>query len=49
MIIKKKFADYKVCYSLIVLSWMLISNNTAIAQWSEWVAPEETKANKSIL
>ena len=49
MMIKKKVPASKVGYLLlIILSLMLLAQSTAIAQWSDWIAPEETKANESI-
>ncbi len=47
--IKKKYTAYKICYSLtIIFCLMLTAPNTAIAQWSDWVAPEEANAKESI-
>ena len=49
MAIKKKNPASKVGYLLsIIFSLGLVIQNTAFAQWSDWVAPEETKANQSI-
>jgi len=49
MVIKKKVPTSKAGYLLsIIFSLGLVIQNTAIAQWSDWVAPEETKANESI-
>ena len=49
MVIKKKVLASKTDYLLsIIFSLGLVIQNTAFAQWSDWVAPEETKANQSI-
>lgn len=49
MMIKKKVPASKVGYLLlIILSLVLLTQNTAIAQWSDWVAPEEAKGKESI-
>ena len=49
MVIKKIVSDSKAGYLLsIIFSLVLVAQNTAFAQWSDWVAPEEAKAKESI-
>jgi len=49
MVIKKKVPASRAGYLLsIIFSLVLVIQNTAFAQWSDWIAPEETKANQSI-
>lgn len=49
MEIKKKVPATKAGYFLsIIFSLVLVAQNTAFAQWSDWVAPEEAKAKESI-
>jgi len=49
MEIKKKVPASKAGYLLLfIFSLVLLVQNIAFAQWSDWVAPEESKAKESI-
>ncbi len=49
MEIKKKVPASKDGYLLLfIFSIVLLAQNIALAQWSDWVAPEESKARESI-